>query len=102
MDEEYTTIERYVINAVKKKRLECGMNPTRLSLEIGLSSSVIGKIENYESGCKYNLNQLNEIAKVLNCNISDFLPDSYVKADCIEEYQIIREKRKQKRKQAIQ
>ena len=35
---------------------------------------------------KYNLNQLNELAKIFKCSIADFMPSPYVKADTIEEY----------------
>ena len=35
---------------------------------------------------KYNLNQLNELAKIFKCSIADFMPSPYVETDTIEEY----------------
>ena len=98
MEKSFTTIEQYVIDAVQKRREELGMTPNELSLEIGISRGVIGKIENSEKRDKYNLNQLNEIAKVLKCKVADFLPDPYVEEDCLEEYHEIREERLKRKK----
>ena len=97
MIKEHTAIERYIIEAVKKKRLEAGINPTKLSLELGLVANFVGCIENYIKGYKYNSNHLNELAKILNCKISDFYPEKYVEENCIEEYHEIRERRRQER-----
>lgn len=91
----HTTIELYIIEAVKKKRLEVGLNPTKLSLELGLVSNFVGCIENHVKGYKYNSNHLNELAKILDCKISDFYPEKYVEENYIEEYHEIRERRRQ-------
>ena len=98
MTKYHTTIELYIIEAVKKKRLEAGFNPTKLSLELGLVSNFVGCIENHRKGYKYNSNHLNELAKILNCSISDFYPPKYVEENCIEEYHEIREQRRQEMK----
>lgn len=95
MIKEHTTIERYIIEAVKKRRLKLGINPHRLSLELGIVHDFIRKTEAYTRGYKYNSNHLNELAKILDCSISDFYPTKYVEENCIEEYHEIREQRRQ-------
>lgn len=89
MNKKHTTIELFIIEAVKKRRLELKMNPSKLAKEIGLSRSFIRQVENLDLGNKYSINQLNEIAKILKCNICDFFPQPYVEEDCIEEFQTI-------------
>ena len=89
MIRKHTTIEFFIIEAVKKRRLELKINPSRLSKEIGVSRSFVRQIEDLDRGNRYSVNQFNEIAKVLKCNIADFFPKPYVEEDCIEEYQII-------------
>ena len=94
MAKEHTTIECYIIEAVKKRRLELNITPNRLALELGLVRDFIRKAEGYVRGYKYNSNHLNELAKVLKCRISDFYPVPYLEEDCIEEYHEIREQRR--------
>lgn len=89
MIRKHTTIELFIIEAVKKRRLALKMNPSKLSKEIGLNRSFIGKIENLDLGNRYSVNQLNEIAKVLGCSVADFFPVPYTEEDCIEEFQQI-------------
>ena len=72
------------------------INPHRLSLELGLVNDFVRKTEAYTLGYKYNSNHLNELAKILDCSISDFYPPRYVEENCIEEYNEIREQRRQK------
>lgn len=71
------------------------ISPNKLSLEIGLVRNFVKCTEDYTRGYKYNSNHLNELAKVLNCSISDFYPPKYVEENCIEEYHEIREQRRQ-------
>lgn len=93
MNKTLTTIELYIIEAVKRRREELEINPTKLAIEIGIVKDFIRKTENHTRGYKYNSNHLNELAKVLKCKISDFYPASYLEEDCIEEYHKIREQR---------
>ncbi len=95
MNKTHTTIEAYIIEAVRKRREELGINPSKLSLEMGLVRNFIKYTEDYTRGYKYNSNHLNELAKILDCNISDFYPPKYVEENCIEEYHEIRERRRQ-------
>ncbi len=96
MNETHTTVEAYIIEAVKKRRLKMNINPHRLSLELGIVHDFVRKTEAYTRGYKYNSNHLNELAKILDCSISDFYPSKYVEENCIEEYHEIREQRRQK------
>lgn len=89
MAKKHTAIELFIIKAVKKRRLELKINPSRLSKEIGLNRTFVGKIEKLELGNRYSVNQLNEIAKVLHCNVADFFPLPYMEEDCVEEFQTI-------------
>ncbi len=98
MNKTHTTIELYIIEAVKKRREKLGINPNKLSLEIGLVRDFVRKTEAYALGYKYNSNHLNELAKILDCSIADFYPPRYVEENCIEEYHEIRERRRQELK----
>lgn len=98
MKKEITTIELFIIEAVKSRRKELSVNPSKLALEIGLNRNFIRRIESLDYNEKYTFNQLNEIAKVLKCKIADFLPDPYLEEDCLEEYHVIREERLEKLK----
>jgi transcriptional regulator with XRE-family HTH domain len=71
----HSKIEQYVINAVRNKRIEKGISQKELAYMLDVSIGFIGNIENPEYRAKYNLNHLNEIAKVLDCSPKDFLPE---------------------------
>lgn len=62
---------------------------------MGLVCNFVICTENYTHGYKYNSNHLNELAKILDCSISDFYPPRFVEENCIEEYHEIRERRRQ-------
>jgi transcriptional regulator with XRE-family HTH domain len=68
-------IEQFVIDAVKSKRVERGWSQKELSYQLDLSLGFIGDIENPKYRAKYNLNHINELAKVFNCSPRDFLPE---------------------------
>ena len=74
MSKTHTTIEAYIIEAVKKRRLKMDINPHRLSLELGIVHDFVGRTEAYTRGYKYNSNHLNELAKILDCNIPTSIP----------------------------
>ena len=81
-----TEIEIFVINKVKEYRIKLGYKKRQLSLELRLAHNHVYKIENPKYTTKYNLNQLNELAKIFGCTIADFMPKPYVETDTIEEY----------------
>ncbi|WP_292268814.1 helix-turn-helix transcriptional regulator [Butyricimonas sp.] len=86
MQAKTTEIETYIINKVKEYRLNAKMSQRKLSRELNLSPSFVFQAENPLYGTKYNHNQLNELAKLFNCSVSDFMPHPYVKTDCMEEF----------------
>lgn len=70
-----TDVDKYVIQKVLELRKEKGISQSQLAFEIGYTSkSYIQKIESGQYGKKYNVAQLNEIAKALGCSPKDFLP----------------------------
>jgi ribosome-binding protein aMBF1 (putative translation factor) len=71
---EISPIEQYVIDAVKKKRTERGMSQKELAYELEKSIGFIGDIESTNERAKYNLNHINDLAKIFNCSPKDFLP----------------------------
>lgn len=71
-------IDKYVIEKVKEKRIEKGLSQSQLAFELNISNGVIGKIESGKYEKKYNVAQLNEIAKVLDCSIRDFFPKGFL------------------------
>jgi transcriptional regulator with XRE-family HTH domain len=71
-----TEIERYIMEKVKEKRVELNLTQFDLSLKLGKSESFVAQVENDRNGNKYNINHLNALAKIFNCSIKDFLPDS--------------------------
>lgn len=68
-------VEQFVIDRVREFRKEKGISQRDLSASTELSIGFIGDVESTKSRAKYNLNHLNEIAKVLECSPKDFLPD---------------------------
>ena len=90
MNEKLTAIELFVIEAVKNRRKIRNMSSRALSESIGLEESLV---ENPKTRTKYNLNHLNEIAKILNCSLADFLPSSPLPENCIKEYKEIQGKK---------
>ena len=70
-----SAVDKYVIEKVKEFRLEKGISQSQLSFELGYASSgFVSMIESGKFGKKYNVSQLNEIAKILECSPKDFLP----------------------------
>lgn len=46
-----------------------------LSQKLGLSSSFVSHVESPKRRAKYNINHLNELAKIFECSPKDFWPD---------------------------
>jgi len=71
----HTDIEKYVISEVRKRRISMGISQKELAYLLEMSVGFIGNIENPRYRAKYNLNHLNELAKILKCSPKDFLPE---------------------------
>jgi transcriptional regulator with XRE-family HTH domain len=74
-----TLIEQYIIDRVREKREAQGVSQEKLAFALGFESQgYISKIEsvspNYDDS--YNINHLNEIAKILMCSPTEFWPDA--------------------------
>ena len=70
-----TEIERFVIDRVRKLRIEKNISQADLALSIGVSIGFIGKVESLKYNSKYNLKHINNIAKVLNISPKQLLPE---------------------------
>lgn len=72
---ELEAIEQYVIDTVRKIRMEKGISQKDLAYMMNLSIGFIGDVESPKSRAKYNISHLNKLADVLECSPKDFLPD---------------------------
>jgi transcriptional regulator, XRE family len=70
-----TKIEHFVIDRVRKLRIEKNISQAELALSIGVSIGFIGKVESLKYNSKYNLNHINNIAKALNISPKELLPE---------------------------
>lgn len=70
-----STIDWYVINQIRDKRLESGMSQEELAVHLNISRGFVGHIESPNFIAKYNLAQINSIAKLFKCSPRDFLPE---------------------------
>jgi len=76
MDEPLlSSIEQHVVNVVRAKRIEKGWSQKELAYQLDVSIGFIGDIENPKYRAKFNLNHINELAKIFECSPKDFLPD---------------------------
>lgn len=70
-----TPIEQFVVDTVKEKRTENGYSQREIAYMLDVSEGFIGDVENPKYRAKYNLNHINELAKILKCSPKDFLPE---------------------------
>ena len=91
-----TEIEISVINKVKEYRIAAKLSKRKISLELRLNHNYVNNVENPKSSAKYNLNHLNELAKIFKCTIANFIPSPYIETDTIEEYMELHPKIKAK------
>ncbi len=59
-------------------RITKGFSQMALSQKIGMSSSFVSHVESTKRRAKYNINHLNELAKIFECSPKDFWPDNPV------------------------
>lgn len=71
----HSRIEQYVIDKVKEKRIEKGYSQKELAYMLDVSVGFIGDVENPKYRAKYNLNHINELARIFECSPKEFLPD---------------------------
>lgn len=73
-----SAIEQYIIDRVREIRLKKKVSQATLAFKLGFESTAyIGEIEssNPENTESYNIDHLNEIAKILDCSPKDFWPE---------------------------
>lgn len=70
-----TSIEQFVIDKVKEKRISLGISQAELAFRLNLSNGFIGKVESTKYNSKYNLNHINNLAIILQCSPKDFFPE---------------------------
>jgi transcriptional regulator with XRE-family HTH domain len=70
-----TLIEQHIIEKVKQKRLELGLSQLALSQRLDMTDTFISHVESSSKRAKYNVNHLNELAKIFDCSPREFLPD---------------------------
>jgi transcriptional regulator with XRE-family HTH domain len=70
-----TLIEKYIIEKVKEKRLHLGISQLALSQRLEMTDTFVSHVEAASKRAKYNVNHLNELAKIFNCSPQEFLPD---------------------------
>lgn len=68
-------IELYIIEKVKEKRIEYGLSQLALSQKLEMSDSFISHVESSNRRAKYNVNHINELAKIFDCSPKDFMPE---------------------------
>jgi len=71
-------IQQYIIDRVCEKRQAIGMSQEKLSIALGFESQgyiskIESSIESYDD--HYNIDHLNEIAKILKCSSREFWPE---------------------------
>ena len=67
-----SAIELYIVQKVKEQRKKRKMSQRYLADCLNVSQSFIRNIENENDDTAYNIDHLNEIAKIFDCSIRDF------------------------------
>ena len=73
-----TKLDMYIINKVKTIRQEHEMTQNDLSQSLNMADSFVSNVESLKRRDKYNLNHLNQLAKIFKCSPRDFLPEKPV------------------------
>lgn len=68
-------IDFFIISQIKKMRDKDGITQEDIAVHLNLSTGFIGHIESPNFRAKYNIQHLNELAKLFKCSPRDFLPD---------------------------
>lgn len=68
-------IELFVIEKVKERRVALDISQRYLADCLNVSQSFIHQIEDPTTDKAYNLDHLNEIAKILKCSLKYFMPE---------------------------
>lgn len=82
-----TTIDNFIVEKVKEIRESKGLTQEEVDIKLGFSSGsgFVGHAEN-DGRQKYNIYHLNELAKIFDCDIADFLPHPHQEENSLKEY----------------
>jgi len=69
-------IDLYVIERVKRLRIEKELSQAQLAHLLDISVGYIGHVESPKFPAKYNLSHINKLAKIFKCSPKDFLPEN--------------------------
>ena len=75
---ERTAIENYVVAYAKTLRVEAKMTQAELAFKLNVSTGFVGKVESKISTSKYNLNHINQMAKIFEVSPQSFLPSNFL------------------------
>jgi len=70
---EYEIVKQVI--AMRKTRKKTQRDIAEL---LNVSAGYVGQVEMESSSSMYSYNQLNEIAKYLDCSMKDFMPEKYI------------------------
>jgi len=65
----------YIINKVREMREKQEMTQASLSHALNMADSFVSNVESLKRRDKYNVNHLNQLAKIFKCSPKDFLPE---------------------------
>lgn len=69
------TIDEFVIETVKRLRIENGYSQAAIAAKLNVSAAFIGQVEDPKHRSKYNLSHINKLAIQFKCSPKDFLPE---------------------------
>ncbi|WP_059025269.1 helix-turn-helix domain-containing protein [Gabonibacter massiliensis] len=70
-----SVIELYIISEVKKRRKKLKMSQRYIADCLNVSRSFIRDIENLKKDSAYNVDHINELARVLGCSPRELWPE---------------------------
>jgi len=68
-------VDWHIVTRVKEMRILHGLTQEDIALHLNLSTGFIGHIESPNFRAKYNAAHLNELAKLFECSVKDFMPE---------------------------
>ncbi len=71
-----TNIELKIVKLVKARRNKLNRSQSDIAKLIGVTRGYIGQIEMERYSSMYSFDQLNELAKYLECSMKDFMPEA--------------------------
>lgn len=71
-----TRIELEIVKLVKDRRVKLNRTQSDIARILELTRGYIGQIEMESSPSMYSFDQLNKLAKYLDCSMKDFIPNN--------------------------